>query len=638
MTLRTYSNFDRTITIDNSRDSKLTRFAKETLTDRYLWTGETYQMMFARVACVNSDNNEHAQRLYDYISQLWFMPATPLLSNAGHDKNLTISCFLNTVGDSLEEIFKTQNENKWLSSRGGGIGTEWSPVRSIGEDVGVVDSQGRVGKTSGVIPFVVTSGYDTLAVSQGNLRRGSAAFYLDVSHPEIEEFIEIRNPHGGDPARKALHAHHGVTVPDAFMEAVKAGSDWNLVSPKTGEVKRTIKARDLWQRIMERRLTTGEPYIWFVDTANRKRPLSYIKNNLFNTTSNLCSEITLTTGVDYNGKRRTAVCCLSSLNLETYDQWRDNEQFIEDVLRFLDNNMQRFIDLTEGVEGFDRANYSAKMERSVGLGVMGYHSFLQRNKIPFEGVMAKVWNKKIFKWLRTTADVVNTKLALERGPCPDAARAGLMLRFTHMFAIAPTASISVICGEASPGIEPYQANIYKQKTLSGQFMVKNKWLDACLKKKWMETVAYEDIDNKELMNRWVEEQWSKIIDAKGSVQNLECLDELEREVFKTAFELDQNWIIEHAADRQEFVCQGQSVNLFILATVHKTELNKLHFKAWQKGLKGLYYCRSKATAVATNVSGELPDAVKQPKVSLVERPTVEIDFVETQADECLACQ
>jgi ribonucleoside-diphosphate reductase alpha chain len=646
MTTEIYNNFNRTITIDNERDRKLTRFAKQTLKDRYLWTDETFQQMFARVAAVNSDDDAHAQRLYDYISNLWFMPATPVLSNSGSKKNLTISCFLNQMGDSLSEIFETQLENKWLASRGGGIGTNLSEIRSIGEPVGGEDETGRVGETSGAIPFVVSTAADCLAISQGNLRRGSAAFYLDVNHPEIEEFVELRNPHKGAPERKALHAHHGVVITNAFMEAVKVNADWDLVSPKTKAVIKTIKARKLWEQILERRINTGEPYLWFVDTVNEKRPLVYKKNGLLNSTSNLCSEITLTTGIDYNGRRRTAVCCLSSVNLETYDQWQDNKQFLEDVLRFLDNNMQNFIENTHGVPGFERPNYSARMERSIGLGVMGFHSFLQKNKIPFEGVMAKVWNKKIHKWLKETADEVNDKLATERGPCPDAARVGLNVRFSHMFAVAPTASISIICGEASPGIEPFTANIFKQKTLSGQFIVRNKWLNACLQVKYVKLHGYDDMDPDydKKQKAWVEAQWAYIMDnehGKGSVQGLPYLDELEKEVFKTAFEIDQNWIIEHAADRQEYICQGQSVNIFVYATAKKSDINKLHFKAWSLGLKGLYYNRSRSTLVATNVVGEMPQAIKQPdlvlkEVTHLEEPVADMDFEEDEG--CMACQ
>lgn len=604
-----YEIFGRTIRINNDRDKLLTGFGKQTLKDRYLWKGETYQKMFARVAAVNSDDNEHAQRMYDYISQLWFMPATPVLSNSGHEKNLPISCFLNSVGDSLEEIGETFNENFWLASRGGGIGTDWSEVRDIGEPVS------DRGTTSGIIPFIRIQDSQTVGISQGSLRRGSAATYLNVSHPEIEEFLEIRNPAKGDAHRKSLNLHHGVVITDEFMQAVKANADWMLISPNNGKCKKVVKARALWQQILTRRLETGEPYLWFVDNVNERKPDVYTLNGLKNTQSNLCSEITLSTGVDYNGVRRTAVCCLSSVNLETYNEWSPiADTFIHDCMAFLDNVMTNFIRLTDGVEGFARANYSARQERSVGLGVMGFHGFLQAKRIPFEGVMAKVWNRKIFAQLKDAADRANLALAINRGACPDAQRVGLMKRFSHVFAVAPTASISIIAGGASAGIEPIAANSYKQKTLSGWFQVRNKYLTTLLKEK-EEAGIIEDAN----------EVWSDIDSNEGSVQHLNFLSQDEKDVFKTAYELDQRWIIEHAADRTQYICQGQSVNLFIRPDIEKRELNKLHMSAWEKGLKGLYYCRSRSIRQATkvnHVAGEMPQA----------KPS-QIDD-----GDCLACQ
>jgi len=602
-----YTVFGRTIKLCPERDNLLTTFGKQTLKDRYLWKGENFQQMFARVAAVNSDNNDHAQRMYDYISRLWFMPATPVLSNSGHEKNLPISCYLNSVGDNLEEIFGTFQENMWLASRGGGIGTSWSEVRDIGERVA------DRGDTSGVIPFIKIQDSTTVGISQGSLRRGSAAAYLDVSHPEIEEFLEIRNPAGGDPHRKALNIHHGVVISHEFMQAVQNNSDWMLVSPHTGKVKSVVKARKIWQQILSRRLETGEPYIWFVDTVNDNRPAVYKLNNLFNTQSNLCSEIALSTGIDYNNKRRTAVCCLSSLNLETYDEWKDEiDTLVEDCMCFLDNVMSHFIRLTDGVDGFERANYSARMERSIGLGVMGFHGFLQNRMLPFEGVMAKVWNKKIFASLKDASDKANVRIALDRGSCPDAERVGLTQRFSHVFAIAPTASISIIAGESSPGIEPSAANVFKQKTLSGWFQVRNKYLERLLRTK----ITDEELDD----------IWNDIASNDGSVQHLDFLSQDEKDVFKTAYELDQRWVIEHAADRTQFICQGQSVNIFVSPTVHKRTLNQLHMQAWEKGLKGLYYCRSRSIRQATKVNhtvGEMPQPIDKP------------DF---DGGDCLSCQ
>jgi ribonucleoside-diphosphate reductase alpha chain len=610
MTTEKYIGFNREITIDLSRDSLLTAFGKATVLDRYLWKNETSpQHMFARVACVNSDNDSHAQRMYDYMSKLWFMGSTPVLSNSGHKKNLPISCFLNSVGDNLEEIAETFNENFWLASRGGGIGTYWGEVRDDGEPVA------DRGKTAGVIPFTKIQDSQTLGISQGSLRRGSAAAYLDVTHPEIEEFLEIRNPMGGDPNRKCLNLHHGVVITDAFMQTVRDNGDWNLISPNTGNVKKVVKARKVWEQILTRRLETGEPYLWFVDTVNEQSSPVYKTCGLKNIQSNLCSEITLTTAIDYNNRRRTAVCCLSSLNLEHYEEWKDNPAIVEDCMRFLDNVMQHFIKLTASTPGFERANYAAYCERSIGLGVMGFHGFLQSKSIPFEGAMAKVWNKKIFSALKTASDAANIKLALERGSCPDALHAGILARFAHVWAIAPTASISIIAGESSPGIEPSVANAYKQKTLSGWFIVKNKHLEKII----VEAANY--IVPPEQREQWLSDIWDNIMANNGSVQNLYFLTDQDKQVFKTAIEIDQMWIIEHAADRQPNICQGQSVNLFLPATIHKKTLNKLHMKAWEKGLKGLYYCRSKSIGDATKVNhmvGEMP--------------------MPTSQDDCLACQ
>jgi ribonucleoside-diphosphate reductase alpha chain len=399
------------VEVDHSRDALLTDFGKETLKDRYLLPGESFQDLFVRVASAYADDAGHAQRLYDAISQLWFMPATPVLSNGGTGRGLPISCYLNSVPDSLNGIVDTWNENVWLASRGGGIGTYWGNVRGIGEPVGLN------GKTSGIIPFVRVMDSLTLAISQGSLRRGSAACYLDVSHPEIEEFLEIRKP-SGDFNRKALNLHHGVLITDDFMEAVRAGAEWHLRSPKDQAIRATVDARSLFQKLVETRLQTGEPYIIFADHVNKAMPKHHRELGLKVSTSNLCSEITLPTGRDHLGNDRTAVCCLSSLNLETWDQWKDEKGFIEDVMRFLDNVLQDYIDRHE--PGMERAAYSAGRERSVGLGVMGYHSFLQARGLPFEGAMAKSWNLKMFKHINAAANEASMQLAIERGPCPDA--------------------------------------------------------------------------------------------------------------------------------------------------------------------------------------------------------------------------
>ena len=550
-----------TIKIDRSKDSNLTDFGKATLTDRYLSENESYQDLFARVAATYADDNLHAQRLYNYISKLWFMPATPVLSNAGTTRGLPISCFLNEASDSLDGIVNLWSENVWLAAKGGGIGSYWGNLRSIGEKVG------RVGKTSGIIPFIKVMDSLTLAISQGSLRRGSAACYLPIDHPEIEEFIEMRRPTGGDPNRRALNLHHGVLVTDAFMRAVETDDDWALKSPYDGTIQSTIKARNLWIRLLTARVETGEPYIVFIDTVNRMIPQHHKLAGLTVKTSNLCSEITLPTGIDKYGKDRTAVCCLSSLNLENYDEWKDEPGFIEDIMRFLDNVLTDFIN--RAPESFDDAKYSAMRERSVGLGVMGFHSFMQKNMIPIESVMAKVWNKKMFQLIDKEVNAASKKLAEERGPCPDAAEYGINERFSNKTAIAPTASISIICGGASPGIEPIAANSYTHKTLSGSFNVRNKYLRKILQK----------------YNQDTNEIWSSITTNQGSVDHLDFLSQDEKDVFKTAFEIDQRWLIDHSADRTPYISQAQSLNVFIPADIHKKELHQIHYQAWKKGLK-----------------------------------------------------
>ena len=566
------------VRVDRSRDALITDFGRATLDDRYLMPGEGYQDLFARVASFYGDDGAHAQRIYDYISKMWFMPATPVLSNGGTQRGLPISCFLNEASDSLDGIVDLWNENVQLASKGGGIGSYWGNLRSIGEKVGLN------GKTSGVIPFIRVMDSLTLAISQGSLRRGSAAVYLPVSHPEIEEFIEIRRPTGGDPNRKAPNLHHGILIPDSFMRCVEADEEWGLTSPKDGAVIRKISARNLWIRILTARIETGEPYLIFSDHVNRAMPEHHKLAGLEVKTSNLCSEITLPTGVDQYGKQRTAVCCLSSINLENWFEFKDHPLFIEDVMRFLDNVLQDFID--RAPEGMERAKYSAMRERSVGLGVMGFHSFLQSQKIPFESVIAKVWNIRMFKHIRAQADQASRMLAEERGPCPDAADYGIMERFSTKMAIAPTASISIIAGNASPGIEPIAANVFLQKTLSGSFTVRNRHLLKLLEEKGQNTDAV----------------WSSITTTKGSVQHLDFLTEQEKAVYKTAFELDQRWVIEHAADRTAYICQSQSVNLFVPADVHKRDLHAMHYLAWKRGMKSLYYCRSLSIQRADAVS------------------------------------
>jgi len=593
----------RKVQVDRSRDALLTDFGKTTLEDRYLLPGESYQDMFARVSTAFADDADHAQRVYDYMSQLWFMPSTPVLSNGGAERGLPISCFLNSVSDSLDGILSVWNENVWLAANGGGIGTYWGGVRSIGEKV-----KGQ-GQTSGIIPFIRVMDSLTLAISQGSLRRGSAAVYLDIHHPEIEEFLEIRKA-SGDFNRKSLNLHHGISISDEFMHAVRDGLKFGLRSPKTNEVLREVDARSLWQKVLELRLQTGEPYLIFSDTVNRAMPQHQRELGLSVRQSNLCSEIMLHTGVDHLGNDRTAVCCLSSVNAETFMEWRDQPMFIEDIMRFLDNVLQDFID--RAPDAAATAAYAAMRERSVGLGLMGFHSFLQSQNVPFESALAKSWNMRMFKHLRREADKASITIGEEKGPCPDAADRGSMERFSHKLAIAPTASISIICGGTSAGIEPIPANIYTHKTLSGSFAVKNPYLEKLLEEKGHNTDAV----------------WGTILENEGSVQHLDFLSQDDKDVYKTAFELDQRWVVELAADRTPEICQSQSVNIFLPGDVDKWDLHMLHWQAWERGVKSLYYLRSKSVQRASYAGSEF--AVE---------PAGGFDMVEkTDYEECLACQ
>lgn len=561
--------------------SFLTAAGLRVLEGRYTLPGESPSGMFERVARAYGDDEAHAFRLFSYMSRGWFMPATPILSNGGAERGYPISCFINETEDSLEGISALWNENILLASGGGGLGSYWGNIRSIGEPV-----KGS-GVTSGIIPFIKVMESMTLAISQGSLRRGSAAVYLPMSHPEIEEFLTLRIPTGGDPYRKTLRLHHGVSVSDDFMQAVEQGSSWALISPADGTVVREVNARELWAKLLNTRLQIGEPYILFTDTVNRLRPDVYKKLGLDVKTSNLCSEITLHTGKDHLGERRTAVCCLGSLNLEHYLTWKRSEaesfgQITEDCLRMLDNVLEDYIARSQ----VPAAAYSAFRERSVGLGVMGLHSFFQSQGLPFGSAPARAYNNKIFSELHGHAKRTSAKLAAERGACPDAAEARLQERFTHALAVAPTASISIICGECSPGIEPYVGNSYAQKTLSGTLALRNRYLD----KRLSEVLGGSEGLNEQLK----EEVWSQITRAEGSVQDLACLSPEDKEVFRTAFEINQNDIINLAADRTPHICQAQSLNLFLPPETSTQELHTLHKNAHGKGLKSLYYLRSLA--------------------------------------------
>jgi ribonucleoside-diphosphate reductase alpha chain len=536
------------------------------------------------------------------------MPSTPVLSNGGTGRGLPISCFLNEASDSLGGIVDLWTENVWLASKGGGIGSYWGNLRSIGEPIG------GVGKTSGIVPFIRVMDSLTLAISQGSLRRGSAAVYLPIDHPEIEEFIEIRRPTGGDPNRKALNLHHGIQLTDAFMRAVEENADWDLRSPHDQSVQKTVSARSLWIRMLTARIETGEPYLVYKDTVNNLRPEQQKLAGLEIKTSNLCSEITLPTGIDHHGENRTAVCCLSSVNIEKFFEWENEKNFIPDIMRFLDNVLQDFID--NAPETMKSAAYAATRERSVGLGVMGLHSFFQENNVPWESAVAKSWNKKIFNHIKAGADQASIDLAKEKGPCPDAEEYGIMERFSNKTAVAPTASISIICGGSSPGIEPIAANVYAHKTLSGTFTVRNRHLKILLQEK----------------NQDNDEVWLSILSNGGSVQHLDFLSEHEKDVYKTAFEIDQRWLIDLAGDRSEMIDQAQSLNVFLPADSDKAYLHDVHFSAWKKGVKSLYYCRSLSLQRAENSSNQ------PAKIDVKTLDEVAAESNSNDYDECLACQ
>ena len=570
------------INIDYRKDKLLTEFSLKTLEDRYLVGDEkSPQEGFARAAQAFADDDAHAQRLYDYASNLWFMFATPVLSNGGTQRGLPISCFLNYVDDSREGITGHYTENAYLSSFGGGIGGTWSDVRAQGTKT----SKGS--ESTGVMPFVKVVDSEMLAFSQGVTRRGSYAAYLHMSHPEVEEFLDMRKPTGGDTNRKCLNLHHGVVIPDKFMEIIhkatkEPGFDdsWELIDPHSGEVKKVVSARTLWVKLLQNRMETGEPYLMFEDAVNADLPQFQKNKGLRVHHSNLCSEITLATNDE-----RTAVCCLSSVNLEYYDEWKKVPAFIPDLIRMLDNVLESFIQ--NAPQQLERAKFSALRERSLGLGAMGFHAYLQKNGISFESPLASAINYEMFDSIKSQAQNTTEQLAVERGACPD--DDSCSVRNTHLLAIAPNASSSIICGNTSPSIEPFRANAYTQKTKSGSYLQKNKFLEEVLEK-------YEQNN---------ESTWKSIVTNKGSVQHLEFLSEEEKEVFKTAVEINQSWVIEHAAQRQEFICQSQSVNLFFPPDVNKGELHNIHMLAWAKNMKTLYYLRSEAISRADNVSNKI---------------------------------
>lgn len=608
-----YTHNNKTITIDLLKDAKLSKAGVAIMQDRYLlkdydkttqeWTDTegSPQECFARASCEFGSDEAHAQRMYNYASKNWMMFATPILTNAGTKRGLPISCFLGQTQDSMEQILAHHYETGFLASYGGGVGSDWSKLRSSGSGT----SRGNV--TTGVIPFIRMMDTQMSAVQQGSTRRGAYAAYIDISHPEVEEFIELRTPQGGDPQRRCLGTgfHHALNIPDKFMDAVSAGETWDLVDPHSKEVRNSIDARSLWMKILTKRLETGEPYLHFIDTSNKALPEHLKEKGLRINNSNLCNEIFLPTSED-----RTAVCCLSSVNLEYYDDWKDNKIFIADMVEFLDNVLTSFIE--KAPKQMWRAVNSARNSRDIGIGAMGMCLYLQKRGIPFETPMALGQSKLIFKHIKEKAMEANLLLGTLRGEAPDAQGTGK--RCSHLMAVAPNANIGIICGNTSPSIEPYNANAFNIDTLSGTFMIKNKELDRVLR----------DIYN--LEGNALDIAWSSIIKNEGSVQQLDFLTDLHKEVFKTALELDQLYIIEHASVRQEFICQGQSVNIFLSPDIHKSDLHKIHMEAWKKGLKGLYYCRSESIRKNGQTLAELKDT------------SVEVNFSTEDDTGCLACE
>jgi ribonucleoside-diphosphate reductase alpha chain len=593
------------IRINLERDGLFDELGIKRLKESYMREDEVSpQHRFAYVSKAFGTDLAHAQRLYEYSSKHWLSYSTPILSYGRSKRGLPISCFLNFIEDTAEGLVDNLSETNWLSMFGGGVGIGFG-IRSADD------------KSTGVMPHLKIYDASSLAYRQGRTRRGSYAAYLDISHPDIIPFLEMRKP-TGDPNVRCLNLHHGINITDDFMQLVEncmldpqASDDWKLIDPNTKEVRETVSAKHLWQQILELRMHTGEPYIHFIDTSNRHLPQWLKDKGLKVHQSNLCSEIILPTD-----EKRTAVCCLSSLNLEYYDDWKDNELFLRDVAEMLDNVLQHFID--NAPDSISRARYSASMERSIGIGALGFHALLQKNNVAFEGVMAKVLNNKIFKHVREKLDEANLQLGLERGEAPDAVGTGK--RFSHLMAIAPNASSSIIMGNTSPSIEPYRANAYRQDTLSGAFLNKNKHLDKLIREKLglqtgMDSGTYADT-------------WSSIIANDGSCQHLDLLDENEKAVFKTSMEIDQRWVIEHAADRQVFIDQAQSLNLFFRPDVNIKYLHAIHFLAWKKGLKTLYYCRSEKLAKADKVSKRIErDVIKELDMSAI-----------AQGNECLACE
>ena len=595
------------IKVDYSKDALFDELGRIRLKESYMKDDEqSPQERFAFVSSTFGSNPEHAQRLYNYASNHWLSYSTPILSFGRSRRGLPISCFLNFIEDTAEGLVDNLSETNWLSMLGGGVGIGFG-IRSADD------------KSTGVMPHLKMYDASSLAYRQGRTRRGSYAAYLDISHPDIINFLEMRKP-TGDQNLRTLNLHHGINIPDRFMEIIEKAmldsefdDSWELKDPHSGEIREVVSAKELWQKIIELRMQTGEPYLHFIDTSNEKMPKWLKDRGLKIHQSNLCSEIILPTN-----EKRTAVCCLSSLNLEYYDEWRNDPNFLRDTAEMLDNVLQYFID--HAPSAIKRAKYSAMRERSIGIGALGWHAYLQRNNLPWESAMASGRNKQIFKHIRETLDEANKALGLERGEAPDAAGTGN--RFSHLMAIAPNASSSILMGNTSPSIEPYRANAYRQDTLSGSHLNKNRWLDKVIQKHLAgdgETISTNDYND----------IWSSIIANDGSVQHLTWMDDWTKDVFKTSMEIDQRWVVQHAADRQEYIDQAQSLNVFFRPDSHIKYIHAVHFQAWKQGLKTMYYCRSDKIAKADKVSKRIErEVIKE----------IDLHALTGDADTCLACE
>ena len=586
--------------IGNRGWNGLPSMSKALYKETYFQPGEKYDQWLYRVTEPYQNDPNHGDRVRTYIRNYWYHPSTPISSGKG----LPISCYTSHIGDNNKSIFDGYHEGMWLGAQGGGRGVYWGDVGGAGRPINLskeliesltwseIQASDDIMKSSGVIPFLGTSDRYTYSISQAGTRRATEAAYLPINHPDIEDFIDIRLE-TGDPNRRMSNLHHGIAITDDFMRAVENLDTWDLICPHTGKVTSTVDAYDLWIDILLCRKTeTGEPFLLFIDTVNRTAPKEYHLAGMKVVTSNICTEITL-----YTDENTTAVCNLGSTNLEYWDEYKDDiQQVIADLTDFHDNVNTVFLEMTDKFTGskrkaFEKARNAVINERNIGIGVMGFHSYLQRKMIPFESPMAKATNKTIFKAIREAGDLHQEFIAANfpEQICPLSKKVGTKRRNIHLFAIAPTMSISNLCNLTSSGIEPWVSNAFSKKLFQGTFSIRNKYLEGVIAK----YVAENNLDF-----NWVDAQWSSIIKHGGSVQHLEWMEDYVKDVFKTAFELDQRSIIGLAADRTLYIDQSQSLNIFLPAECSYEELHTIHFMAWQLGIKSLYYLRSEPETTA----------------------------------------